>query len=96
MLTCLGWSNAVSSFMYEEQDISSINEFIFLDDESVKTLFKVLCQTGSFTATGDTDPGVKVIARTESNFMLAVYFIKHQDRASRDVTFRNVTLAGVS
>ena len=25
-----------------------------------------------------------------------MYFIKHQDRVSRDVTFRNVTLAGVS
>ena len=28
--------------------------------------------------------------------MLALYFIKHLDRVSRYVTFRNVTLAGVS
>ena len=27
--------------------------------------------------------------------MLAVYFVKHRYRVSRDVTFRNVTLAGV-
>ena len=33
--------------------------------------------------------------RAESNLMLAVYFIKNQDRVSRDVTFGDVTLAGV-
>ena len=27
--------------------------------------------------------------------MLAVYFMKHQDRVSRYVTFRNVKIAGV-
>ena len=34
-------------------------------------------------------------ARAESNLMLAMYFINHQDRFSRYVTFRNVKLAGV-
>ena len=34
-------------------------------------------------------------ARSESNLILAVYFIKHRYRVSRDVNFRNVMLAWV-
>ena len=33
--------------------------------------------------------------RAESNLILAVYFIKNQDRVSRDVTFGDMTLVGV-
>ena len=52
-------------------------------------------QPGGVTTTGDPDPGVNVNARAESNLILHVNFIKHRDRVSRYVTFRNVTLAGV-
>ena len=93
---CLGWSDAASSSMYDEQTINSIEDFRSLDDESVKTCCKVLRRHGGATATGDTDTGVKVKARAESNMMIAVYFIKHRGRVFSDVTFRNVTLAGVS
>ena len=34
-------------------------------------------------------------ARAESNLILDVYFVKHQDRVSRDVTFINLMLAVV-
>ena len=45
-------------------------------------------------ATGDPEPDAKVNARAESNVMLAEYFVKHRDRVSRDVTFRNMTFTG--
>ena len=95
MLTCLGWSNSVSSSMYDEQLINSIDKFRSPDDESFKTLCKVLRRPRGVTSTGEPDPGVKVNTRAESNSMLDVYFIKHQDRFSRDVIFINLTLAGV-
>ena len=47
------------------------------------------------TATVAPYPCVKVNARDESNLMLAVYFIKHQYRVSRYVTFGDVMLAGL-
>ena len=91
----LGLSDAASSSMQNEQAINYNDEFRSLDDESVKTLCKFLLQPGGVTTTSDPDPGVKVNARAESNLMLAVYFTKHNDRVSRDVTFLNVMLAGV-
>ena len=36
-----------------------------------------------------------VNVRAESNLMIAFYFIKHQNRVSRDVNFRNMTLSGM-
>ena len=95
MLTRLGWSDAASSLMYDDQAINSIDEFISLDNELVETLCKVLLRPGDVMATGDPGPGVKVNARYSNNLMLAVYFINNKDRFSRDVTFRNVILAGV-
>ena len=95
MLTRLGWNNYASSLMYNNQEINSIEKFRYLDDESVKTICKVLRRPGCVTATGALDPGVKVNARDQSNLMLDVYFINNRYRVSRDVTFRNVTLAGV-
>ena len=91
----IGWNGVASSSMYDDQDINSINDFRSLDYESVKTLYKVLCRPGGVTATGVLGLGFKMNARVQSNLMLAVYFIKHQDRVSIDVTFRNVTLVGV-
>ena len=81
--------------MYKKQAIDSIKAFRYLDNESVKTLCKVLRRPGGVTETSDPDPGVKVNARAESNLMLDVYFINHRDRVSRDVNFRNVMLAWV-
>ena len=81
--------------MYDNQAINSIDEFRSLYDESVKNICKLLRRPGGVTETGDPDPSFKVNARAEINLMLAVYFAKHQDRVSRDVTFRNVTLSGV-
>ena len=77
MLNRLGWSDATSSSMYDEQSINSIDKFRSLDDESVKTLCKVLRQPGGVAANGDPDPGVKVDARAESNLMIDAYLIKH-------------------
>ena len=73
----LGWINAASSLVYDEQAINSIDKFRPLDDESVKTLCKVLRQPGGVAANGDPDPGVKVDARAESNLMIDAYLIKH-------------------
>ena len=72
MLTCLGWNNAESSSMYNNQVIKSIGEFRSLDDESVKTICKVLRRPGSFMATGAPDPCIRVNTRSESNLLIAV------------------------
>ena len=72
MLTRLGWSNAASSLMYENQVIIYIDKFRYLYNESAKTICKVLRRPGGVMETGDPDPGVKVNARAESNFILAV------------------------
>ena len=95
MLTRLGWNDDASSSMYDDQAINSIDKFRYLDDESVKTLCKVLCRPWGATTTIATKPGVKVNARAASNLILTVYLIKHQDRVYIDVAFRNVTLEGV-
>ena len=95
MLKRLGWIDAVSSSMYDYQAINYIYNFRSLKNESVKTLCKVMRRPGFFTATGYLEPGAKVNSRAYNNLMLAVYFIIHRDRVSRDVTFMNVTLAGV-
>ena len=92
MLTHISWSNYASSSMYDKQVINYINEFISLDDESVKTLCKFLCHTMGVTENGDLDLGVKVKSRSESKFILAVYFIKHRYRVSIYVTFINEML----
>ena len=75
--------------------MKSIDKFRSLEDESVKTLCKVLCRPRCVTATVAPYLCVKVNARDESNLMLAVYFIKHQYRVSRYVTFGDVMLAGL-
>ena len=77
MLIRLGFSNATSLSIYDDQAINSIDEFRYLDDGSVKTLCKVLRQPGGVAANGDPDPGVKVDARAESNLMIDAYLIKH-------------------
>ena len=95
ILTLLRWKDITSSSMYDDWVINSIDEFKSLDDESVRNFCKVLRLYVGVTSNGAPDPGVKVNARSESNFMFAVLFIKHEDRVSRDITFRNVPFAGV-
>ena len=95
MLTHLGWNDATSSSMYNDQAINSIDEFRSLEDESIKNICKVMRQPVGVTATGVMDPGFNVNTRADSNLIFAVYFIKHRDRVSRYVTFRNMTLTGV-
>ena len=46
-------------------------------------------------AISDLGTCVKVNQISESNLILAVYFIKHRDRVSRYVNFRNMMLARV-
>ena len=53
MITCLGWIDAASSLMYDDQAINSIDEFISLDDESIKNICKALRRYGVVTANGD-------------------------------------------
>ena len=72
MLTRLGWNDAASSSIYGDQTINSIDEFRSLDNDSVKTLCKVLHCTGGVTKTIALYPGVKVNARAESNLIFAV------------------------
>ena len=72
VLTCLGCSNDVSSSMYDEQSINSIDKFRSLDDESVKTLCMVPCSHGGVMAADDPYPGVKVNERSVSNLIIAV------------------------
>ena len=86
MLKRLGWKDSASSLMYKNQAINSIGKFRSMDDESVKALCKVLCRPGGVAATIAPEPGVKVNSIAKSNLMLALYFINHQDRVSRDVT----------
>ena len=95
MLTCPGWSDAVSSSMYDDQAIKYNDRFRSLDDESVKTLCKALRRPGFVTAISSPYPGVKLNARSKSNLIIDVYFIKHQDRFSRDVNFKVLELAEV-
>ena len=64
MIIRIGWNDAISSSMYEKHVIKSIDEFRSLDDDSVKTLCKVLLQPGGVTETGDPYPGVKAKSRS--------------------------------
>ena len=81
--------------MCGDQAINSIDKFISLGYESFKTLYKVLLRPGGVTETHALEPGFKINARAYIDLMLAVYFINHQYRFSRYITFINLMFAGV-
>jgi len=95
MLTGLGFSQAAADEIYNNQGIDSIDEWKEMDEDSVATLCKVLRRPGGTAQGGGANPGVMVSARAETNAKLAVFFIHHRVRVSRDVDYRDVTLTEV-
>ena len=53
MLTLLGWNDAASSSMYENQAINYIDKFIFLGNYSVKTICNFMRRPGGVMTTGE-------------------------------------------
>lgn len=95
MLERMGFTPDAATLITGDQGIDSVDELRTLDDDKASNLCRVLRRPGGTNAAGVADPGTKVSARAEDNLKLAVYYVKHQDRVSRNVNVGSITLAAV-
>ena len=95
MLERIGFTNAAAQEIVGDQGINSVDELRTLDGGMAETLCKVLRRPGGTTEEGAPDPGIKVSARVEENLKLAIYYVKYQERVSRNVVIADMTLARI-
>lgn len=94
MLDRIGFTAAARDEITGDQGIDSLDELRTLDNSMVENLCRVIRRPGGMVG-GAADPGIKVSARAKENLKLAIYYIKHQDRVSRDVVIGSITLANI-
>jgi hypothetical protein len=99
ILVRLGLSTAAAGYLTRDAGVSSLEEIAYLDVDEVEVLIKHLNRAGGSTtvgtgATAATSPhaGYAVYTRAESNSKLCVFYLKHQERVSRDPTAGVITL----
>ena len=76
MLRRIGFSNAVVATITGYQVIKSIDELLFLDDERMTNICRVICCPGGTGSINNNNPGQKISIRYEESLKLFVYYVK--------------------
>jgi hypothetical protein len=98
MLQRIGFSAAASQVLVDEQGMDTLAEIQLLTDDEIENLCKVVRRPGGTVPgpnPGDApvnNPGTPVNLRAENHLKLLAFFLRHQERVSRDTNVANVTL----
>ena len=100
MLYQMGFTPEDQDQTYEttRQSIQCIGDFGQFNEESVKTLYNVLCRPGRTVTAGESqavDNGVTISEMDETNHQGMVHFISHYDIIARVIVPPNITLVKV-
>ena len=101
----LGFTAQASTAINDNQYIDSCEELGFFSDVEVESLCKAVCQPGVTIANPNTrvarksanipNPGFQVSLIAENKLKLAVWFVKHKIRTSRQIVLVDITLQAV-
>ena len=93
--TRLGFTQATSVSIVDDQGIDSAAEIGFLKDGNIEALCKAVKRPGRTVANPDAlnagktaripNPGNFIYLRAENNMKIASYFVRHQVRISRPI-----------
>jgi hypothetical protein len=99
MLQRIGFSAAASQVLVDEQGMDTLAEIHqLLTDDEIENLCKVIRRPGGTVPgpnSGDApvnNPGTPVNLRAENHLKLLVFFLRHQERVSKETNVANVTL----
>jgi hypothetical protein len=98
MLQRIGFIAAASQVLVDEQGMDTLAEIQLLTDDEIENLCKVVRQPGGTIPgpnPGDApvnNSGTPVNLRADNYLKLFAFFLRHQDRVSRDTNVANVTL----
>ena len=104
-LVRIGFVDAASQAIVEDQGIDSLAEIRILSDEEIANLGKLLRRPGGTipgvpakagcAVPAVPNPGIQVNARAETNLKLLAFYLRHKVRTSRVVTPADVTLDNI-
>jgi hypothetical protein len=102
MLQRIGFSAAASQVLVNEQGMDTLAEIQLLTDDEIKNLCKVVRRPGGTVPgpnPGDApvnNPGTPVnLRRAENHLKLLAFFLRHQERVSKETNVANVTLDAI-
>ena len=95
--TRYGFSEAAAAAIVNEQGIGTLEEIRFLKYTEIESLCKVVRRPGGAIAGAGVgqvvaNPGIPVSLRAEKSLKLAVYWIRQQEKVTRDVTPADIVM----
>ena len=95
--TRCGFSKAATAAIVNKQGIDTLEEIRFLKDSEIDSLCKVVRRPGGAIAGAGVgqvvaNPGIPVSLRAEKSLKLAVYWIRQQEKVTRDVTPADIVM----
>ena len=97
MYARIGFTAAAAQVIVDEQGLDSLDEVKLLTDDEIESLCKVIRRPGgSIPGAAGAAPvanhGTPVNLRAENHLKLLAFYLRHQDRISRQVEVANITL----
>ena len=97
MYARIGFTAAAAQVIVDEQGLDSLDEVKLLTDDEIESLCKVIRRPGgSIPGAAGAAPvanhGTPDNLRAENHLKLLAFYLRHQDRISRQVEVANITL----
>jgi hypothetical protein len=77
------------------QNLSVLDDFLYLEDKDLETLFRVIRRPGGVNTAGNQNWGMQVLAMAEANLKRMCYELRHHTRVLRPVVWADITLLSV-
>ena len=93
MLRRIGFSHTFAALITGYQGVESIDELQFLDNERVMNICRLICCPGVTDTNNNPNHGQKISLKSRKTLKLVIYYVKHTDRVSCDMTVAHISIA---